>query len=373
MASRYNPIAGTNLTDADSTVDPSADFSNEYVAVASSLSAARIKTFDAASAETKTVIRIIAESQAPGGDLIIKNTAGTTLYTFAAGFGGTRAISIHATGGLYQLLSIYYVGVIDSATTSLAGLLSAADKVRVNDAFLQLAGRAGGQTASGGTAASENLTLSSTAHGTKGHVRFGSATNYWDEVNSKFVHGAATVFDLARTGDQQFDKTGSGDFIFIADGGGQSFRFVGSGGYSLILGDSSVEVPSLGTPGGFVKAAASSGALTSYAYYTAKRGTALTNADQTLQPFTDKSSEYLQSTTLTANRVKTLGTTTVVNGTVVRIIRTESAAFTLAVVNGGVGGGTLHTFAASPTEVQAATFYYNGVDWVLSGFEYLVS
>ncbi len=178
---------------------------------------------------------------------------------------------------------------------------------------------------------------------------------------------------FSKAGDQNIDKSGSGDLLVIADNGGQSVRFVGNSGYSLVLGDTSVEMPSLGTPGGFVKAAPSSGALTSYALYTPKTGTALTNADQTIQPFTDKSSEYVQSAALTVSRTKTLGTTTVVTGTLVRIVRTDGAAFTMLVVNGGGGGGTLFTFAANATETQGATFYYNGSDWVLVGFEYLVS
>ena len=103
----------------------------------------------------------------------------------------------------------------------------------------------------------------------------------------------------------------------------------------------------------------------------AKRGTALTDADQTLQPGTDKASEYAQTTALTANRVKTLGVTSAVTGQLCRIVRRDTAAFTLAVANGGTNGGTLLTFGASPTGVQAATSYYNGVDWVLVGFEYL--
>jgi len=51
-----------------------------------------------------------------------------------------------------------------------------ADKVDGKDetAFALLAGRAGGQTLNGGTAASENLTLDSTAHATKGFVQTGS-------------------------------------------------------------------------------------------------------------------------------------------------------------------------------------------------------
>ncbi len=49
--------------------------------------------------------------------------------------------------------------------------------------YLLLAGRAGGQVAYGGTAAGENLTLGSTAHGTKGKILFG--TSGYDEVNNR--------------------------------------------------------------------------------------------------------------------------------------------------------------------------------------------
>lgn len=103
-----------------------------------------------------------------------------------------------------------------------------------------------------------------------------------------------------------------------------------------------------------------------------KAGASLTDADQTLQPFTDKASRYDQVTALTANRTKTLGTTSVVAGTKVTIVRRDAAAFTLAVVNGGAGAGTLFTFAASPTEVQRATFTFDGTNWALGDFEYVL-
>lgn len=44
--------------------------------------------------------------------------------------------------------------------------------------YLLLAGRAGGQSAKGGTAASENLTLESTAHATKGNVVLASGSDF---------------------------------------------------------------------------------------------------------------------------------------------------------------------------------------------------
>ncbi len=79
------------------------------------------------------------------------------------------------------------------------------------------------------------------------------------------------------------------------------------------------------------------------------------------------------TTALGASRTKTLGVTTLVTGTTVRIVRADTASFTMPIVNGGTNGGTLFTFASAPSEKQGATFYYNGVDWVLVGFEYLVS
>lgn len=58
--------------------------------------------------------------------------------------------------------------------------------------YLILAGRAGGQTASGGTAASETLNLNSTAHATKGIVNLGGATLRIDEaLTAVGIKGAA--------------------------------------------------------------------------------------------------------------------------------------------------------------------------------------
>jgi hypothetical protein len=52
-------------------------------------------------------------------------------------------------------------------------------------------GLPGGQTIHGGVAASEQLTLSSSAHATKGKIKFGSASSYYDEVNDRFGMGLA--------------------------------------------------------------------------------------------------------------------------------------------------------------------------------------
>lgn len=102
-----------------------------------------------------------------------------------------------------------------------------------------------------------------------------------------------------------------------------------------------------------------------------KAGANLTDANQTLQPVTDKASLYRQVTPLTANRTKTLGTTNAFAGLTVYIQREDTAAFTLAVVNGGVGAGTLFTFAATPTEAQLCAFQFDGINWNAAGFSYI--
>lgn len=53
--------------------------------------------------------------------------------------------------------------------------------------YFLLAGRAGGQSPTGGNAASENLTLRSTSHATKGKILFGNSI--YDEVNSGMAIG----------------------------------------------------------------------------------------------------------------------------------------------------------------------------------------
>jgi hypothetical protein len=53
-----------------------------------------------------------------------------------------------------------------------------------------LSGRSGGQTLNGGTAASENLTLKSTSHATKGKIIFG--TSAYDEANNRLGIGTTS-------------------------------------------------------------------------------------------------------------------------------------------------------------------------------------
>lgn len=90
-------------------------------------------------------------------------------------------------------------------------------------------------------------------------------------------------------------------------------------------------------------------------------GAALTDADQTLQ--IGEGVHRVQQTALTANRQKTLGTTGAAAGHVLELHRTDGATFTLAVINGGPGAGTLLTYPSG--ERHSAVFRFDGTNWAL--------
>jgi len=100
----------------------------------------------------------------------------------------------------------------------------------------------------------------------------------------------------------------------------------------------------------------------SEAFTALARGTNLTDANQTIQPFTDKCSRYERVTALTANRNTTLGVTGVLAGTVVDLVRHDNAAFTNAIINGGGGAGTIFTFPASQPNCRL-TARFDGTNW----------
>lgn len=92
-----------------------------------------------------------------------------------------------------------------------------------------------------------------------------------------------------------------------------------------------------------------------------KVGAALTDASATIQ-ITEGNLRPLPSA-LTANRTVTLGTTGAALGHVIEIPRFDVAAFTLAIVNGGPGAGTLYTFPVSAT--GHAVFRFDATNWAL--------
>jgi len=78
-------------------------------------------------------------------------------------------------------------GLSRSKDHNLLASLSVGD---VHTQYLLLAGRSGGQTAVGGTASGNNLTLQSTSHATKGKIIFG--TSAYNEVNNRLGVGVSS-------------------------------------------------------------------------------------------------------------------------------------------------------------------------------------
>ncbi len=70
--------------------------------------------------------------------------------------------------------------------------------------------------------------------------------------------------------------------------------------------------------------------------------------------------------TLGQGGVLTLGTTGAVAGDQIEITRSDTSAFTYAVVNGGTGAGTL--FSMPVSKMCCAKFQFDGTDWALRSF-----
>lgn len=84
------------------------------------------------------------------------------------------------------------IAISDSAAAGILKRLSWANvKAALNSLYARLAGAAGGQTITGGTAAGENLTLLSTSNATKGAVIFGTSSEY-DHANERLGVGTLT-------------------------------------------------------------------------------------------------------------------------------------------------------------------------------------
>ncbi len=104
---------------------------------------------------------------------------------------------IGASVNVIRLTSSWYTFARSSTTASTytftTGLTNSSGTITANLST----GVAGGQTAYGGTAASENLTLTSTSHATKGFVYLGSSSGgVYDGTNIRFGLGGAPSVDF---------------------------------------------------------------------------------------------------------------------------------------------------------------------------------
>lgn len=90
------------------------------------------------------------------------------------------------------------------------------------------------------------------------------------------------------------------------------------------------------------------------------KGANLAAGDATIQ-VGGKSWRVLPAGTLTGNATLTLGTTNARAGYRIRITREDVGAYTYAIANGGIGGGTLVTFPVS--QRAYGIFYFDGTNW----------
>ena len=92
-------------------------------------------------------------------------------------------------------------------------------------------------------------------------------------------------------------------------------------------------------------------------------GANLTNADETLTVGGNFFRVLPAATPLTASRTKTLSTTNAAAGDVIHITRLGLGAFTMLIVNGGPGAGTLFTLPVS--QAWFAEAYFDGTNWAV--------
>lgn len=113
----------------------------------------------------------------------------------------------------------------------------------------RLAGVAGGQTLNGGTAASETLTLASTAHATKGKINLGAASAY-DELAARLGVGtlspSAKLHALATTEQLRLGYDVA-NYLSATVGSTGEATLAATGGTIIIQGTAATDGPTLGS------------------------------------------------------------------------------------------------------------------------------
>jgi hypothetical protein len=170
LANTSNPHSVTKAQVGLGSVDNTAD-TNKPVSTAQAAADTAIGSAAASDATTK------ANSAQAAAIAACPAETATTIGALTAG-ATTKATPVDAD----------VIGLSDSAASNVLKKLSWANlKTALQSVFATLAGTSGGQTLRGGTAASETLTLQSTASATKGKILFG--TSAYDEVNNRLGIG----------------------------------------------------------------------------------------------------------------------------------------------------------------------------------------
>lgn len=193
-------------------------------------------------------------------------------------------------------------------------------------------------------------------------LRFASTPTLTHNAVSLILPGAANIAAAA------------GDVMFVHSLGAGNWRctsYMRASSLAALAADLASTAAALGAAligiqdaAGLITATNVEGALAELAG--APRLLPATLTDASVSVTTSTGSELtLPAATLTANRTITINAGSAAAGEVLRIIRRDATAFTLAIVNGGVGGGTMYTFPVSVARV--ADFQWDGTNWALAG------
>jgi hypothetical protein len=246
----------------------------------------------------------------------------------------------------------------DSAASNVAkrftwANLKSALQTALDGVFAGLAGVAGGQTLNGGTAASENLTLRSTAHATRGKVLFGTGAAY-EETTTRLGVGtqspAAELHVIATTEQLRLGYDTSNYETTTVSASGVIARAGNAGQWSFKAGVSSATLGSeLITNGGYTSDL--SGWTDSGSSWSWSAGTALHTAGSvstlTQSVSVTSGATYQIALTITG---RTTGSIGVALGSVPVIETGEATAFTATFTRSVVAGATgAVDFVITPT------------------------
>jgi hypothetical protein len=149
---------------------------------------------DASAADARTTLGLGAAASLNVGTVAGTVAAGDDARIVAAAPETTSTIGTLIAGSADKATPVDAdsLAISDSAAAGILKRLSWANvKAGLNSIYARLAGAAGGQTITGGTAAGENLTLLSTSNATKGAVIFGTSSEY-DHANERLGVGTLT-------------------------------------------------------------------------------------------------------------------------------------------------------------------------------------
>ncbi len=192
--------------------------------------------------------KIIVDVPNSGVDLPNTNTNSSTANVLLSGTLGRNIqvnVRVSAVGG--NIITIQPDGLYATATPYIfsTGLTNTANTITANLST----GVVGGQTAIGGAAAGNNLTLSSTSNATKGKILFGTST--YDEVNNRLGIGTitpASQFEIFTSGASTITSrmtATSGTTQLILDGQSNVFTMTGSNAtVNLLSNNVTINLPS---------------------------------------------------------------------------------------------------------------------------------